>query len=214
MKKLITLSATILLTACMHEAEDPKLVAQQYWQALVDKDYETAQQLVSNDSQDDFDSHVEAVNNPGALSQVALDDHRTVVITTLNPSNDKPYNDRPFESVMVLEDGHWKIDLEQTRLPPPPTDLEKQLNEMANGLSDSVDESLDTMEDVIDESMRLLDETLNQGSREMSDSFESAMRKMQEAMRESIESMKRRRDQMEQAPEPAPAPNAEGEGVI
>lgn len=214
MKKLIILSTALLLSACMHEAEDPKMVAQQYWQAMVDKDYETAQQLISNDSQDDFDTHMETVNQPEALSQVALDDHRTVVITTLNPDADEAHKDRPFETVMVLEDGHWKIDLEQTRLPPPTTDLEKQLNEMANGLSDSVDEGLDTMEDVIDESMKLLDETLNQGSREMSESFESAMRKMQEAMRDSIESMKRRREQMEHEPRSAPEPNAEGEGVI
>lgn len=216
MRTLLVLSATLLLAACNLEAEEPKTVAQRYWQAMVDKDYETARSLVSSDSQQGFDIHREAVNSPEALQQVALDDQRVTVVTTINPDPRKAWRDRPFETVMKYEQGAWKIDLQKTRLPVPTSELERKMEDMANDMDGAVEDNLRTMEEVLEEGMKLFDESVEQGSKEMSNSFSRAMKKMQETMRESIEKMKQRREEMQRDdmhPQQSDEP-VSGEGVI
>ena len=211
MKHLALLASAVALGACS-EIEQPKNIAEQYWQAMIDNDLETARALVSTASQDAFDIHAQAVNSPDALSQVALDDQRIVVVTTINPDVDKPWRDRPFETVMVLEDGEWRIDLNATELSPAPTELERQLEDMTNDMNGTLEKNLDTMEQLLEEGADLLDESIEQGSREMSQTFQDAMRKMQESIRDSIEQMKQRRENR-QAP-PAEPDADTGEGVI
>ena len=208
-RTLLALPFILLLGAC-NEAQGPKDISQRYWQALVDNDLETARALVSSASQESFDAHVEAVNTPEAVRQVALDDEHVYVITTINPDADRPHRDRPFRTVLVLEDGAWKIDLGQTRLPPPPTELEKQLEEFSEDMNESMEENIQTMEEMLDEGAKLLDEALEQGSQEMSNSFGQAMQRMQEAMRDSIEKMKERRRELEQDTQPTNPDTGEG----
>ena len=57
-KLLITLVPLITLTACLHQADNPRDIASQYWQALKSGDTETARKLVSTSSQQDFDNYL------------------------------------------------------------------------------------------------------------------------------------------------------------
>lgn len=115
MKLLLPLIALAMLSACNQPAQDPKTVAQHYWQAIIDGDTETAKSLIASDSTKEFDDYLTHMNsNHQNITQVALDDQRTSVTTTINPNSDQPFNDRPFETILVLEEGQWRIDLKQT----------------------------------------------------------------------------------------------------
>jgi Tfp pilus assembly protein PilW len=209
MRNIATLLATALLLAACNQ-QDPKSVAQRYWQALVDGDSEAAAKMATQASQPLFEQHVQALNAPDPLKQVAIDESRTIVVTVLNPDAGHPQADHPFNTVMVLEDGQWKVDLTQTRLPPPPTDVERRLKELSDTLSSSTEKNLESVEELVNEGMKLLDESLEQGSRDLGKTFREAMEKMQKQMRESIETMKKRREEMQQSP----AGKDSGEGAI
>ncbi len=210
-KHLLVLPVLLSLSACL-EAQNPKDIAQQYWQAIVDGDTEAARQYISKDSQQAFEQTLQRLDNGMEVRQVALDDLNTSVTTTLNPNTDKPYLDRPFETVLVLEDGKWKIDLQRTRIPPAPDEIEQQLGELSQKLNQTMQQSAGEMEQALGEGMKLLDDLLTQGTKEMSESLLQGMEKFREAMRESVEAMKQRREQMQQRPSP-PAED-DGEGMI
>ena len=219
-RHLLTLPLLLSLSACL-EAQNPKDIAQQYWQAMANGDTEAAKQYVSKDSQQAFDQYLQRVNQGAAIKQVALDDLNTSVVTTINPNPQKPYLDRPFNTYLVLEQGKWKIDMQRTQVPPAPDEIEKQLGELSQKLNQSLQQNATEMEQVIGEGMQLLDQLLTQGSKQMSESLLQGMEKFREAMRESVEAMKQKRQQMQQAPSaPAPssprptAPEDSGEGMI
>ncbi len=214
-KPTIALPLLLSLSGCL-EAQNPKDIAQQYWQAMVNGDTEAARQYVSQDSQQAFEQTLTRIDQGMKIDQVALDELNTSVVTTINPDADKPYLDQPFETVLVLEQGKWKIDMQRTRIPPAPGELEKQLGELSQKLNRSLDQSSREMEQVFGESMRLLDELLTQGTKEMSESLLKGMEKFREAMRESAEAMRQRREQQQQQQQSqtsSPA-NDSGEGVI
>ena len=202
MKSITVLFTVLFVAACSQPAQNPKAITQQYWQAIIDGDTETAAALVSNESQPAFDDHLAEINaqHPN-ISQVALDDQQTHVITTINPDDNKPYQNRPFSTTLVLEDGEWRIDLSRTHTPAPYTNTEQKLNDLANEMSQSMESNIETMEEIMSEGMQLLNGILQQGSQEMGDAFLKGMEDMKGAMRESIENMKRRRQELDQAPE-------------
>ncbi len=57
-KRLITLVPLLALSACMHQADNPRDVASRYWQAMKAGDTASARELVSRVSQQDFDSYL------------------------------------------------------------------------------------------------------------------------------------------------------------
>jgi len=214
--KLLALPLLLSLSACL-EAQNPKDIAQQYWQALADGDTEAARQYVSQDSRRDFDRFLQNRTQGDAIRQVELGTLNTSVETTINPDPQQAGLDRPFDTYLVLEQGKWKIDMQRTRVPPAPGELEKQLGELTQQLNQSLRQNASEMEQVFGESMQLLDELLTQGSQEMSRSLLQGMEKFREAMRESVEAMKQKREQLKQTPPGAPppaSPEDTGEGTI
>ena len=125
MKKLLIAAGTLMLVSGCLQAEDPKNIAQQYWQAMQAGDTTTARALVSNDTRAAFDAYA---NQPAEqkipLNAVALTNSRTVVTTIVNSGN----TSKEFDTVLVMQNGQWVVDASETRVPPPPTDVEKHLN--------------------------------------------------------------------------------------
>lgn len=192
----------------MHQADNPRDVASQYWQALKNGDHETARKLVSADSRQAFDDYLAApAEQKSAIGEVNLGAEQTSVITIIYPEGNGPDDFDTFDTILVMEDGHWKIDLQRTNVPrPPPTD--RELDELAEELSDSMQDNIDSLEEAMNEGMRMLNEALREGSRDMGESMLKGMEEMNRALRESIEDMQKRREQ-----EPTKK-EGEGEGLI
>ena len=208
MKSLSILIISVLLSACMHEAENPRDVASRYWQALKSGDNDTARSLVSSDSRQAFDEYIAAPDDQKtAIGEINLGAEQTTVITIIYPGGNGPDDFDTFDTVMVMEDGHWKIDLARTNVPrPPPTD--RELDELADQLSESMQDNIDSLEEAMNDGMQMLDDALREGSRDMGESMLKGMEELNRALRESIENMQQRRQQQQQNKE------GDGEGLI
>ncbi len=211
MKQLLIIPfISILLSACMHQADNPRDVASHYWQALKNGDTATARSLVSSDSQQSFDTYIaQPADERTAIGEVNLGTAQTTVITIIYPEGITPDDFDTFDTVMVMEDGKWKIDAAQTVIPrPAPSD--RELEELADQLSDSMEDNIDSIEDAMNEGMNLLNEALREGSRDMGESMLKGMEEMNRALRESIEEMQQRRQEQQTKPKK----EGEGEGLI
>lgn len=207
MKYLPTLFLSFFLTACMHQADDPREVASSYWQALKNGDNETARSLVSTESQQAFDDYTALpADSKTAIGNVSLGTEKTTIITLVYPDGNVPDDFDTFDTVLVMEDGKWRIDAERTIIPrPAPSD--RELDELADQLSESMQENIDSLEEAMNEGMKLLDEALREGSRDMGESMLKGMEEMNRALRESIEEMQKQREESRDK-------EAEGEGLI
>jgi hypothetical protein len=207
-KLLITLVPLVTLSACLHQADNPRDIASQYWQALKSGDTETARKLVSTSSQQDFDNYLaKPADEKTPIGEIKLGTEQTTVVTIIYPQGDNPDEYSAFDTTLVMEDGKWKIDAAQTVIPRP-APSKRKLDELADELSESMQDNIDSIEEAMNEGMKMLDEALREGSRDMGESMLKGMEEMNRALRESIEDMQRRRE------EKPPQKDGEGEGLI
>ncbi|MEN8713132.1 MAG: hypothetical protein ABF326_13165 [Arenicellales bacterium] len=217
----IALSA-LTLSACNQTAEDPKAVADRYWQNMQAGNISEAEKLVSINSRQVLPAQVERM---ASITQLDNGKARTIVRTTITRMNpDTNYRQtETFDTVLVLQQGEWKVDLNNTHIPPSPTEREEELQQLKQELSESMQENIQSMDDAMSEGMQMLNEALQEGSKEMGDSLLHMMNELNKTMQESIEKMKERREQQiqqeqqtpQQMPRQAPEPDPrKGEGMI
>ncbi len=204
----------LALSACS-QADNPKDVADKYWQALRAGDIETARSLISAESRQAFRTFVESPENLNAVGEVDLGAQSTRVVTVLYPKRTTD-DYRAFDTLLVLENGKWKIDAEHTLVPPTGAAAASDADQTPEQLSESMQETIDSMEKSMSDGLQLLNESAREGSREMGKSLLKGMQELNRSMRESIERLRERRDRESpvQAPH-APAPPAtDGQGTI
>lgn len=213
------LLAVIGLSACQPASETPSQVTKNYWQALKNNNLVAASKLVSKDSQIDLGHYFKLPNEEKIpLDEIYLGAERATVTTIIRPeptaTGTAPLGsqgDLPeitFETVLILEEGQWKVDASRTQAPA----LQKPAE-----LSPDTSSDPDTapLNEALQESAEMLNQFMREGSKEMSETFLEGMNKMNEALREAIDKMKQRREQQEPAQPPADEnDNANGAGVI
>jgi hypothetical protein len=187
----------ILLTSVLYScasAEDPKAVADKYWQYLRNGNSVEAERLVSADSHDTFSSTHEL---PSSIEQLNTSDTIAIVkskVTTVDPDSKESVT-QYFDTVLVLEEGHWKIDTNRTHLPLTPAEKEAKLKKLSEDLSDSMQKNIESLDEAVTEGMQMLNEALRDSSQEMGDSLLQFMNDLNSTMRDSIDKMKERRQQ-------------------
>lgn len=215
----IILLACVCLTACQKNTETPKLVAQKYWQSLKNGDYASAKSLVSTNTQTDLQTYLALPDeDKRPLSNIELGAQQATVITlitdrpaTIDTNKNHTADDEHsinFETVLVLENGQWKIDASRTKVPAP-----KKITNASNDiqLPDSLLKTLGSMDNALEEGADMLKEFMREGSKEMSDSLLKGMNKMNQSLRDAIDDIEKRRELQE---EPEPFRNKNGEGLI
>lgn len=217
-KSLSVLALVLLLSACLERADTPKQVAQKYWHALQKGDHATVRQYASKASQENLNNYLALPPDQKTIvHEVTIDTEHAAVNTTINPNAIAPDNKHTIETILVLEDGQWKVDASRTQLPPPESQTELELEELADQLSESMKENIESMDGALSEGMEMLNNALRDGSKDMGESMLKLMKELNESMKESVEQMKQR-NQQQQTPPPndspmQPDPN-QGEGVI
>ena len=213
---LIILSC-LSLAACLENANTPKQVSEQYWQAIKNGDITAAKKLVTKGSQPDMDNYFALSSEDKiSLDEILLSDEHarvktTVISKTTNLDQTEQEKSRTaFDTILVLEDGHWKIDTSRSQLP----SLEKTADVSSDQLSEAFQENLDTMDEALGEGAEILNKFMQEGSKEMSETLLKGMNKMNESLREAVEKMKQRREQQKQE-QPANEPESQnGEGLL
>ena len=216
-KPVLTILATLLVaasvTACKQAAQNPRDVAQQYWQALKADDTNTARELVTTETQSELDAYLQLpAEEKTALGDVNLGAEKTTVVTIVYPDAANPEDYRVFETVLELENGQWKVDASQSLPPKPSVPTDQEMDELAEQLNESVQENIESIEEAMSEGMRMLHEAMRQGSQDMGESLLRGMEELNRSMQESIEQMQKRRELQEQQEQQAPS--HEGEGLL
>lgn len=198
MKHLFVLTVSVFLTACMHQADGPRKVAEQYWQSLKNGDTAIARTMVSMSSQQAYDDYLALPPNQRiAIGEVTLGAEQTTIASVLYPDSANPEDHTAFDTVLVMQDGQWKIDANQTTMPrPAPSD--RELDELANELTESMQDNINSIEEAMNEGLEMMDEALREGSRDLGESMLKGMDEMNRALQESIKDLQQRREQQEQ----------------
>lgn len=190
---IFILLTCLSLSACQQSTESPKLIAEKYWQSLKTGDFSTAKKLVSTTTQANLDEYLAlADEEKSPLTNIEFGSELATV-TTLISDNPNAIETNSFETILVMENGQWKIDASRTQVPAP----KKPVEPTQKPLSDSLQENLNTMDDALEEGADILNKFMHEGSKEMSDSLLKGMNKMNEALKEAVEKMKQRREQQE-----------------
>ena len=199
MKKIFAFAGCLLIAGCM-QAADPKDIAQQYWKAMQAGDYAKARSMVSSNTKLSFDQYAKLpANEKTPLNAVALTDTRTIVTTIINTGN----RSIQFNTVMVLENGQWVVDANETVIPPASSSLEQNLDGMLKELSNAMDGSVDQMKKTLNEGVNLLNNALQSRSQEISDSVSEKMKQLNDSIKEAMKKL----DQQNQKKTPPPDKN-------
>lgn len=193
----------LALFACSQSVQDPKSVADRYWQNLQVGNTVEAEKMVSLNSRYTFSDIKDSMP---AITQVTNGDAETIVKTTvISIGPDNQTQTQSFNTVLVLEQGEWKVDVNRSQMPP---FADPQEN---SGASDS----LESIDRALTDSMQKLNDALKEGSKEMGESLKNLMDELNNSMQESIDRLKQRREQSK--PEDLQdnqTPPANREGVI
>lgn len=204
--------AVIGLSACQPNTETPSQVTKNYWQALKNNDLVAASKLASKDSQSDLSHYFKLLDEEKIpLDEIYLGAERATVMTNIRPESTTIETAPPgspadlpeitFETVLVLEEGQWKVDATRTQTP--------LLQKPAELSPDA------PLNEALQESAEMLNQFMREGSREMSETFLEGMNKMNETLREAIDKMRQRREQQQPPQPPADENNdANGAGLI
>ena len=152
MKLIIALALSFTLFACTQPAESPKTIADKYWQLLQSGNTDEAEKLVSIASRRDLPEHRKHINT---ISQLENGEAKTVVsttITTTDPANNFSHT-QTFDTVLVLQQGEWKIDVSQSTIPPSPSANEEELQKLAEKLSRSMQDNIDSVDETMNQSI-------------------------------------------------------------
>ena len=213
----LIIAASVALSACKQPAEDPKTIADKYWQFMRNGNVSEAKKLASADSVHTIQEHSSRMNSATQISNSEATTTVTTTITTTDPGNNNYRYSETFTTVLVLQQGEWKVDLSRSQIPSAPSAREQELQKLADDLSESMQENIESIDDAMSEGMQLFNEALRDGSKEMGDSLLNLMNNLNDSMKESIDKMKERREQQmqdqQQAPQPQPDPD-KGEGMI
>jgi len=216
-RPFLFLLLSLTLSACTQTAEDPKAVADKYWQLIQNGNISEAEKLAAENNQSAVQAHR---NRLSENTQINTGNASTIVVTTIITIDpDRNHHTETFNTVLILQNGHWKVDAEQSQMPPAPDEKEKQLKQLADELSESMQKNIESMDDAMSQGMQLLNETLKDGSKEMGDSLLHLMNELNTTMQESIDRMKQRREQQQQEnqqtdPQKTQPDPQQGEGMI
>lgn len=209
----------IFITACTPATEAPETIANQYWQLLLDGNTQQAEKLLTANSKLMVNTHSSRIQDNTIISN---DPAQTIVSTTITSIDaDNNAHSETFNTVLVLENNNWKIDINQSPIPAKPVSQKEEMEKLADKLSESMQENIETIDKAMDQGMELLNEALEEGSKEMSQSLLQLMNELNTSMNKSIENMKKRRQQQLQQDPPAAPDNSpatpdprKGEGMI
>ena len=141
MKKLLITSFVLLLvSACMEKADTPKQVTEKYWDALRVGDQVAARKLVSKGTQQNLDAYLALKpDQKTSLGKISLGAEQTTVTTIIYPINAAPGIQHETETLLILEDGLWKIDAARTQVPVPIAKNEEELVGVQHGAAEGLE---------------------------------------------------------------------------
>jgi len=156
--KLACLLSLTLLAAC--GGNDPASVADKFWDAMQDRNADEARKYMTRgsaanlqikDSDEKYDIH---------LGKVSENDDTVSIVTTLKKEDDKGAVIE-LNTIVVKEDGQWKVDYNQTML----SMFGGAMQQMMQGLGKAMQQGARDMSKAMQESLQQANKAI-QGSQQ------------------------------------------------
>ena len=194
---------SLTLSGCNQTASNPKDIANQYWQHLQTNNTTAAEKLATTDSKQTISEHQQRITEITKLENGETKTTVNTTITTTNPKTNHTYSQN-FKTVLVLEQGQWKVDANASQIPPAPGAQREELQKLAEELSKSMQKNIESIDEAVSQGMDKLNESLRESSKEMGGSLLDMMKELNQSMRESIDKMKKQKQ----------SDPTEGEGIL
>ncbi len=120
------------------DAESRLSIAKRFWDAINADDIQTARSYATKKSGDGLSLKERGTASSGKVSfgNVKIEDNRTAIETIIQASEGETELEFPIETILVKEDGQWKVDFDQTLM----SMLGGAMGEMIEGLKKGFEE--------------------------------------------------------------------------
>lgn len=187
----------MLVAACARDLQ-PQEVADRFWRAVVAGQPAKTRRYVTAEARERAGSSEDLLPVAGyALGRIVIDGERAAVATHVTLAGDQPVT-LDMDTVLVREDGRWRVDYEATVAEISSRSelarLMQQIGKLGETLEDGVRQSVEDMKQVL---------PAIQGELER---FESDIRQRVPSLREKLEAFSRELERALRQPPPAAPP--------
>jgi hypothetical protein len=157
---------TMLLTGCGEKADTPESVAAEFWQAVIDKDMETAKTLASWDTVDYLRYIRSGQLKPARfeLGEITPGDRRAVIETTLHSQPHGQSSIRiPGQTVLIKTKQGWRVDLKETI----GSTVKETVGTVFDQLNNIMKQGLQGLDKELSNSMKEVEKALKEGVNEL-----------------------------------------------
>ena len=179
-----------LLVGCAEKAKTPESVAAEFWQAVIDKDMETAKTLASWDTVDYLRYIRSGQLKPARfeLGKITPGDRSAIIETVLHSQPQGQSSIRiPSQTVLIKTEQGWRVDLKET---------------IGSTVKETVGTVFDQLNNIMKQGLQGLDEELS-----------SSMKEVEKALKEGVNELQKELSKPpfngELNSQPAPAPEGQ-----
>lgn len=162
---LVALAALTAVAGCTGAASGsgPDQVAESFWTAAAAGDGETAMRYVTEASAEHMSVQEDAAGGEFTLGTAVVDGERAEVPTTLVTHDNASQMKMDLTTVLVVENGDWKVDFDQTMM----SMFGGAMGAMMEGLGDAMQQGMEQMGNAMAEGMEDM-------AQEMGEEFQDA----------------------------------------
>lgn len=156
MKRIVLSVASLLLIALpligCGGKNDQVAVARAFWSALEAHDLETARHYATRETAQSLTIQEEQEGQEITIvfGEVSREDEKSMVATTITTSNEGIEMSIPLQTVMVKEEGAWKVDVNQTMM----SMLGGAMGAMMEGLTESMKDGMEELGEAMADQMK------------------------------------------------------------
>lgn len=164
-RMMYLLGAVGLVTACAG-AEGPEAVADHFWAAVQDGDAETARAYSIESETSSLKMEDESSIESYELGETRSDDGKALVKTRVTTAGEWEL-DLSFETVLIEDDGVWKVDVDQTGSRMVRAVIGASTEELVRGIADTLRGAMGEVMEGVAEGMKDLGEALGKAEEDM-----------------------------------------------
>lgn len=157
---------TLLLAGCGGKSETPESVAAEFWQAVIDKDMETAKTLASWDTVDYLRYIRSGQLKPARfeLGEITPGDRSAVIETVLHSQPHGQSSIRiPGQTVLIKTEQGWRVDLKETI----GSTVKETVGTVFDQLNNIMKQGLQGLDKELSNSMKEVEKALKEGVNEL-----------------------------------------------
>ena len=115
---ILLISFVPVLLSCSNSKDESLAVAKAFWEAMEARDVEKAKSYATKESANSLQINEDEEDQEVVITfgEVTIEDDKSTIETTMHPIDAETNLEIPLKTVLVLEDGEWKVDFDQTMM--------------------------------------------------------------------------------------------------